>query len=302
MRKFVNKKLIVSLFTVLSSISLTIGFGEDQTQTVWAQEDVSSIESTFETQIDSDKTVKLSPNEQVSILIKHINRLISQEEEVTLESLDNSLPEPTEIDEQESLTYYHYTIENVEEIATVQLAVENSDTEQEVKNALAEVEFRTLEMVPLKQDTVEELQEKLVTDYANEEYTTIDAARQILGPTPSVSYLGNYDIYHYQDEEDNEVALMLINNKVVAFNVINQDNTLTEQPFEQTKQQLDRLSHEDGLNRQEIVSIMGQPHAVYYDSSQGIVTYAWYSDVDPDVSAVTYQFAYNGIGIGLMYN
>ena len=73
-------------------------------------------------------------------------------------------------------------------------------------------------------------------------------------------------------------------------------------PIEQTKKQLDRLAHEAGLNHQEILSILGQPHSINYDSKSGIITNAWFSTSETSAAKeVYYYYAYNGISIGLAY-
>ncbi|MBG9984317.1 hypothetical protein HYO62_05360 [Aerococcaceae bacterium DSM 111022] len=310
MQKKSRKFIIFSLLGVLTSVSVISTAGMDNHQAVLAQSEQASSDTrkmiNDETSIINLPEIEdwshSTPSQQASLIVKYINQMTLQDELLTLELFTDYLPEPEEIEELEGFTYYHYYLENDAESVALQLAVEQNDQDRVVTNGLAQVEQKTAENVQLEEIQIEEMREILVEDYTSENHTQLESAQEVLGLSATLSYIGNFDIYHYLSEDGQEVALLVIDDQVAAFNEINQDDTLTQQPFEQTKQKLDRLSHEDGLNRQEVVAMLGHPHDIYYDSVEGIITYAWHSTVDPDVSTVSYMFAYNGIGIGLYYN
>ncbi|WIK65856.1 hypothetical protein [Globicatella sanguinis] len=91
-------------------------------------------------------------------------------------------------------------------------------------------------------------------------------------------------------------------NIITDINYLSGDQASMKHPIEQTKKQLDRLAHEAGLNHQEILSILGQPHSINYDSKSGIITNAWFSTSETSAAKeVYYYYAYNGISIGLAY-
>ena len=118
----------------------------------------------------------------------------------------------------------------------------------------------------------------------------------------SVSYIFDAIVYQFPGENHDKYAVTVKENIITDINYLSGDQASMKHPIKQTKKQLDRLAHEAGLNHQEILSILGQPHSINYDSKSGIITNAWFSTSETSAAKeVYYYYAYNGISIGLAY-
>ena len=145
---------------------------------------------------------------------------------------------------------------------------------------------------------------KLMQDnYHNHEVTYYDQVEKILGSPQSHSYIYDVCVYHYAGEAGDEYALTLEDEVVTDLNYKSGDQEARQEVIDRSRKDFDRLSHEAGLSPKKIVSIMGPPMSINYDSTTGIVTNAWFSNSDDSlVKEVYYYHAYDGISIGLAYN
>lgn len=240
-------------------------------------------------------------HQQIESLIRNLNPSRETYGPIEPEQVQNYLGEPTESNQlKEGKLQEIYLLESDQGKAKVTLVYD-----QNLKayiESLAWVEDTADQKQEIKQEDFVKIGDLMRKDYANRRSTAADQALKTFGQAKKKTYVFEMTLHHYQGDQDQEYVLTTVGDQVKSLNYTSGDKKLWQKPIKKSKQELDRMSHEAGLNKTAVVGQIGsKPMAINYDSKNGMVTYAWFSDHPDSVEEVYYYYAYNGVSIGLAY-
>lgn len=241
--------------------------------------------------------------EQIQAIVQTIYTYNQNGEEVNQKNIGTLLENYEQNKEslEEGIIRETYTVTNGNQQAELRLVF--SEEKSTYLEAMGEVELQEKQTKYIEKDHFEQLGQQLCEDYAKHQLTNFETASRLFGSPSKVSYVFDLSIYHYKGQNHQEdYAVTVVDDWVTALNFTKSDKELMEKSIPLEKKQLDRLSHEAGLNKNEIIGQLGAPMSINYDSKNGIVTYAWFSQADDSVEEVYYYYAYNGVSIGLAYD
>lgn len=277
-----------------------LSFQSDETEITSQAHETEFIVPTSTTLPTNEQWAELSLEEKAHTIVSTIYLNANTENSITEEQIQVLLGEPDEVFEMNDQIKQHlFTLEDGGRKIALKLAY---DLEKKTYfEGLGEQSFE-LDTPPVTFDKFDELASLLRENYQDKQHTKVEVLADYLESPKSVSYIFDAIVYQFPGENHDKYAVTVKENIITDINYLSGDQASMKQPIEQTKKQLDRLAHEAGLNHQEILSILGQPHSINYDSKSGIITNAWFSTSETSAAKeVYYYYAYNGISIGLAY-
>lgn len=197
------------------------------------------------------------------------------------------------------LNRWEYQLEGPEGLTHLKLVYD--ETKDQFVEAGGELEYSQVPIHRVSESDFLLAGQVLKDNYALEQHSNLAMLKDQLGNPAGETYLFNMTVYRYLGEKGAKVAVTTIDDRITAINFSKEDKHKMALPIDKSPKELDRLSHEAGLNKDLIISILGQPDAINYDSKNGIITYGWFSQASDSVNEVYYYYAYNGISIGLAY-
>ncbi|MBG9980922.1 hypothetical protein HZY91_07375 [Facklamia sp. DSM 111018] len=247
--------------------------------------------------------VKIEVDEQIQAIVQSVYSYKQNGKKINQQDIGTLLEsyEHHKKSLEEGINRETYVLTNNEEKAELRLVY--SEKESTYLEAMGEIELQKKQTKPIEKDLFEQLGQQLCGEYAKHQWLQFESVSRLFGSPIKVSYVFDLTIYHYKGKsQEEEYAVTVVDEMVTALNFTKNDKELMKKPISLEKKQLDRLSHEAGLNKNEIIGQLGTPMSINYDSKNGIVTYGWFSQAEESVEEVYYYYAYNGVSIGLAYD